>query len=193
MRNIKITLNDRRLGLIASAAPLVDTSSRRLLPKRTDPINQQGAVLAYTQLPADLNDLKSGWRTVRRIRGAPKILARTVPAMQRQTMTANEVYRQLSDAYGRGDLEPETMEEHRGEKDDDGEELDGLDLDSEVDVKEEQPSVPEGRIGKAEVESRDEGFGGGREAEDFANNIEVDEKGRVHKRNDMTRGRKRRT
>ena len=102
-------------------------------------------------------------------------------------MTADEVYHQLSNAYAAGSLEGEHAGAHHREGIR-GEVLEGYEEDSEADVEQDQISVPEERVGKAEVESRDEGFGGGREAEEFDEDIEVDSKGRVRERDD-SRGR----
>lgn len=45
----------------------------------------------------------------------------------------------------------------------------------------EEATVEDEEVAKEEVESRDEGFGGGREAEEFVQETEVDDDGRVKK------------
>jgi large subunit ribosomal protein L47 len=47
---------------------------------------------------------------------------------------------------------------------------------------EEQPIVDESELSETEVEGRDEGFGGGKEAEQFVDDVEVGDDGRVHKK-----------
>jgi large subunit ribosomal protein L47 len=45
----------------------------------------------------------------------------------------------------------------------------------------EEATVEDKEVGTEEVESRDEGFGGGREAKEFVEETEVDDDGRVKK------------
>jgi large subunit ribosomal protein L47 len=47
---------------------------------------------------------------------------------------------------------------------------------------EEEPVVSDEEISESEVEGRDEGFGGGKEAEEFVDDVEIGEDGRVHKK-----------
>jgi len=58
----------------------------------------------------------------------------------------------------------------------------GAAADEQGSVADEMESVEkEGLVGKDEVESRDEGFGGGKEAEEFVRDVQVGEDGTVKK------------
>lgn len=105
MARIKYVLNERRLGLIAAANPLIDRQTAKIpfsSSKLNDPISAVEALKGLTVLPEDS-----------------------------------------------------------------GEEVEMLDADEEAAV------VPAGEVAKQEVEGRDEGFGGGKEAEKFVDDVVV--------------------
>ncbi|ORX40564.1 hypothetical protein BD324DRAFT_611293 [Kockovaella imperatae] len=185
--NIKLVLNERRLGLIASATPI--SPPLQALPARADPINQQGAMIGSTWLPAKLSKIAPRRLRSERLRkrGPQKIVARTVwpaaaeeqeAALARGTRadrakveasgrlyhTAEEVYQLLRPGFLRPIKPLESFES-----------FESFDS-SDSGVK---PIASDSEVARQQIESRDEGSGGGKEAAKFVEHTEVKEDGRV--------------
>ena len=74
-------------------------------------------------------------------------------------------------AVAEPDIEAQLAEEMAAELAEDG----------EIVMEEEDAAVSDSEVGKEEVEARDEGFGGGKEAKEFVDDIKV-EQGHVQKK-----------
>jgi len=122
MARIKYVLNERRLGLIATAAPTLPPRSK--MPIWSDPTGSQNAMWDEVDFP----DVR-------------------IPKRHRHILDQSRSLEQKQSQEG-----------------------------------EEQPIVGDEEISESEVEGRDEGFGGGKEAEEFVDDIEIGDDGRVHKK-----------
>ena len=127
MARIKFVLQERRLGLMAAAAPVIHKDRPRA-PAWVDPMNTQGALSGTT----NFTDVR-----------IPRLLRRSPEAAATES----------------GDVHANAATRSKAKS-----------------------SVVKGEsVANEEVESRDEGFGGGKEAEAFDKDVTVDEDGHVRK------------
>lgn len=127
MARIKYILNERRLGLLAAASPLLPTASK----------------IPFSASPS--SDPFAGINALRGLSPIPTWI-QTGPTMTESDAEVAET----------GELEAEAGAH--------------------------ETVVSDAEVGKEEVESRDEGFGGGKEAEQFVEEVKVTEGGHVEKK-----------
>lgn len=187
MAGIKYVLNERRLALIAAETPhtLPQHPAQRDLPLWADPSRSQLALRGDIPIPGGFfydPTLPVEARTRRRGRssdvgrsegGEGSLVAAGLGEAALGEALTDEVARNDGD-------DDDDQEEGEEDEEHDGEE-DGLELE-EQDVGGDEVAVGDEDLSEREVDARDEGFGGGEEAKDFVDDVEVDDNGHVKKR-----------